>query len=110
RDLRASALGGNSDIESSVGFCRRERFGKERVATVGTRRREDIHRGSIEERSDLRVCPPDRRCRRDYLGTDVFAVLLNRTQLIQCRFVEADQSSEGPRDQMKLILDDQIWR
>ena len=49
RNLRAAALRRDSDIQTSVRFDEGERLRKERVATVRSRWREDVHRWPIEQ-------------------------------------------------------------
>ena len=73
-DLEAAPLGGEPQIEPGVALAGRMGLGEERVAAVGTRRREDIDLPAVEQGLDLVLGAADGGRRGDDLGPDLLAV------------------------------------
>src|SRR5262249_24928633 len=60
--------------------------------------------------ADLLRCPPDCRGRGDDLGANTPFAVLARRQPVYCGFIEPRDGSERPRNQVQLVLYDQIRR
>jgi hypothetical protein len=117
-DLQAAALSSYSQIEARVARAgcrgvrirRAHRAGEEGVAHVGARRRKDLHLCAREECMYLLFSASHRRRRRHYLRPDALSATHPRPKRVDRRLVQAHHRAEGTRDQVKLVLNDELGR
>ena len=109
-DLQAAPLGGDAEVEPGVALLRGVRPGEERVAPVGSRRREDVHRAPAEQGADLPLGPAHGRRGGHDLGPDDLVAHRAGGQLVKGRLVQPDHRAHRPGDQVQLVLDDQVGR
>src|SRR5271166_6571379 len=88
--------------------ARRMRLGEEGIAAIRPRRREYLHLPAVEQRADLVLCSAYGRCGGNDLGSDFLAFDDSGAKLIQGGLVKPDHATHRARDQVELILDDQV--
>src|SRR5262249_30271316 len=109
-DLEAAPLRRDADVAAAWTTIQGRGLCEEAVVSIGTWRRKDVGFAAREQREQLLVGATHRRRRRDNLRTCVHTVTFARRERIDCRLVEADHRTERPRDEMQLVLDNEIWR
>ena len=109
-DLGVAALGGDTDVATRRSVGGGHRASEERVAPVRTRRREDLCQRAAEQRLDLVLRASHRRRRGDDLRSGRTLVEIAHAEPVDRRLVQARHRSERTRDQVKLVLDDEIGR
>ena len=109
-DLRIPSLGSNPEVQSRRDLRGRHRVGKERVPTIGARRRKHLREWPREQRLNLVLRPSHGGGRRHDLRPHRAAVDLAHAERLDCRLIEAGHRAEWTRDQVQLVLDDEVGR
>ena len=109
-ELGTAALRSQTQIPARRALLARQSLRKEAFAPVDPRRRENRRLATIEERADLLRSPTNRCCRGNDLGANAPSLVIARGQPVDRGFVETRDGSERPRNQVQLVLYDQIRR
>ena len=110
QDLGVPALRGDADVLPCRRLRRRQGPGEERVAAIRPRRGEHLGHRPREQRLNLVLRPAHRRGRGDDLRLDDPSVHLAHRKRLDRRLVEAGHGAERSRDQVQLVLDDEVGR
>ena len=111
RLLRVAALGGDAEVPACVLLGCGHGAGEPGVPALRPRRREHVCDGPREERLDLLPGMADGGGRGNDLRPYALAPDLLRAQRFDHRLVEPGHGAERARNQVQLVLDDEIgWR